>query len=89
MAENISLKLKIWRQKNGGSNGRFEIYDMPGVNTHMSFLEMLDVLNDFIKTERMCCDFFTFQITVDGEYAWLELSGPVGTKQFIQDELEL
>lgn len=46
MAETINLKLKIWRQKNGTTAGRFEIYDMPGVNTHMSFLEMLDVLND-------------------------------------------
>lgn len=50
---------------------------------------MLDLLNDFIKTERMCCDFFTFQITVDGEFAWLELSGPAGTKEFIKEELEL
>ena len=44
--ETINLKLKIWRQKNASTTGRFEIYDMPGVNTHMSFLEMLDVLND-------------------------------------------
>ena len=44
--ETINLKLKIWRQKNTAASGRFEIYDMPGVNTHMSFLEMLDVLND-------------------------------------------
>lgn len=51
--------------------------------------EMLDLLNDFIKTERLCCDFFTFQITIDGEFAWLELSGPAGTKDFIKDELEL
>lgn len=46
MAETINLKLKIWRQKNGNTAGRFEIYDMPDVNTHMSFLEMLDVLNE-------------------------------------------
>ena len=44
--ETIALKLKIWRQKNTKTQGRFEIYDMPDVNTHMSFLEMLDVLND-------------------------------------------
>jgi len=46
MADTIKLKLKIWRQKNSDANGRFEIYDMPEVNTHMSFLEMLDVLNE-------------------------------------------
>ena len=51
MAETINLKLKIWRQKNAKENGRFEIYDMPGVNTHMSFLEMLDVLNDRLVRE--------------------------------------
>jgi succinate dehydrogenase / fumarate reductase iron-sulfur subunit len=46
MAESINLKLKVWRQKNAKDNGHFEMYDMPGVSTHMSFLEMMDVLND-------------------------------------------
>lgn len=50
--------------------------------------KMLDLLNDFIKTERMCCDFFTFQVTIEENIAWLELSGPVGTKDFIKQELE-
>jgi hypothetical protein len=27
--------------------------------------EILDKLNAFIKTERLCCDFFTFQLTVE------------------------
>ena len=44
MAETINLKLKIWRQRNSSDAGHFEMYDMPGVNTHMSFLEMMDVL---------------------------------------------
>ena len=51
MAETINLKLKIWRQKNNKSQGRFEMYDMPGVSTHMSFLEMMDVLNDRLVRE--------------------------------------
>jgi succinate dehydrogenase / fumarate reductase, iron-sulfur subunit len=51
MAETINLKLKIWRQNNTKSEGRFEMYDMPGVSTHMSFLEMLDVLNDRLVRE--------------------------------------
>jgi len=46
MSETINLKLKIWRQKNAADKGHFETYDMPGVSTHMSFLEMMDVLND-------------------------------------------
>jgi len=51
VAETINLKLKIWRQKNASIAGRFEIYDMQGVSTHMSFLEMLDVLNERLIRE--------------------------------------
>ncbi len=43
---NINVKLKVWRQKNAKDKGRFEDYDMPGVSTDMSFLEMFDVLNE-------------------------------------------
>lgn len=51
---------------------------------------MLDLLNSFIKTERMCCDFFTFNLTVssDTKFTWLELSGPEGTKIFMEQEIE-
>ena len=42
----LSLKLKIWRQKNQNDEGRFIEYDIDGLNEHMSFLEMLDVLNE-------------------------------------------
>ena len=48
---NINLHLKIWRQKNSTAHGRFEIYHMPDVNTHMSFLEMIDVLNERLIKE--------------------------------------
>jgi succinate dehydrogenase / fumarate reductase iron-sulfur subunit len=41
----MRLTLKVWRQKNAQDEGRFETYDHPDVNEHMSFLEMLDVLN--------------------------------------------
>ena len=41
----MKLKLKIWRQKNPSVKGQFEIYDVD-INPHMSFLEMLDVLNE-------------------------------------------
>ncbi len=46
MSETINLTLKIWRQKNSASAGQFVSYEMPGVSTHMSFLEMMDVLNE-------------------------------------------
>jgi succinate dehydrogenase / fumarate reductase iron-sulfur subunit len=40
----MKLTLKIWRQKNKDSKGYFESHDV-NINEHMSFLEMLDVLN--------------------------------------------
>ncbi len=40
----MKLKLKIWRQKDSKSKGGFQMYEVNG-NEHMSFLEMLDVLN--------------------------------------------
>jgi hypothetical protein len=52
--------------------------------------KMLDLLNSFIKTERLCCDFFVFTLTAssDTKYSWLELSGPEGTKDFIKHEID-
>jgi succinate dehydrogenase / fumarate reductase iron-sulfur subunit len=41
----MRLTLKVWRQKNAQDPGRFVTYEHPDVNEHMSFLEMLDVLN--------------------------------------------
>src|SRR4051794_14548793 len=41
----VKLTLNVWRQKNAQAPGRFETYEHPDVNEHMSFLEMLDVLN--------------------------------------------
>jgi succinate dehydrogenase / fumarate reductase iron-sulfur subunit len=45
----MHLKLKIWRQKNAGSSGGLIDYDMPEVSPDMSFLEMLDVLNERLQ----------------------------------------
>jgi succinate dehydrogenase / fumarate reductase iron-sulfur subunit len=42
----MKLTLKIWRQKDAKSEGRFVEYDASEVNPEMSFLEMLDVLNE-------------------------------------------
>ena len=50
MAE-LSLTLKIWRQRSPSENGRFETYDVDNLNTHMSFLEMIDVLNEKLINE--------------------------------------
>jgi len=42
----INLTLKIWRQPNSDALGGFETYPLDGIHTDMSFLEMLDVLNE-------------------------------------------
>jgi succinate dehydrogenase / fumarate reductase iron-sulfur subunit len=41
----MKLTLKIWRQKDARSKGRFETYQMDDVSPQMAFLEMLDALN--------------------------------------------
>ena len=51
--------------------------------------ENLDRLNEFIKTERLCCDFFAFQITVEENIALLKITGPNGTREFIKEEIDL
>ncbi len=47
----MKLNLKVWRQKNNASKGNFESYSVQA-NEHMSFLEMLDVLNEQLITEK-------------------------------------
>jgi hypothetical protein len=53
--------------------------------------KMLDELTEFIKPERECCDFFTFNLSISGDKseAWLELTGADGAKDFISTELGL
>ncbi|HSH09409.1 MAG TPA: succinate dehydrogenase/fumarate reductase iron-sulfur subunit [Oceanipulchritudo sp.] len=43
---NISITLKVWRQKNASASGAFETYRMESVSTSSSFLEMIDLLNE-------------------------------------------
>jgi len=42
----LNLTLKIWRQSSSSDNGCFKTYKVANLNTHMSFLEMMDVLNE-------------------------------------------
>ena len=44
--KSLTLKLKIWRQAGPEAKGRFMNYEAKGVSTEMSFLEMLDVVNE-------------------------------------------
>ena len=42
----MNLTLKIWRQKDADSQGEMKTYKVSDISEHMSFLEMLDVLNE-------------------------------------------
>ena len=51
MNNKINITLKIWRQKDRTSTGRFEIYKADNIDTAMSFLELLDVVNERLTKE--------------------------------------
>lgn len=44
--DTLNLTLRVWRQNGPEDKGEFKDYQLNGVSTHMSFLEMLDVLNE-------------------------------------------
>ncbi|QEM07795.1 hypothetical protein DIU31_031440 [Mucilaginibacter rubeus] len=78
----IATIKKLIKEKKELTNGyayRFEGSD-----------HQIDLLTDFIKTERQCCDFFNFSIDVrNDQTAWLKITGAKGVKGFIASELEL
>ena len=47
----MKLSLKVWRQKNKNSEGDFKNYVLSDISPDMSFLEMLDVLNEQLLTK--------------------------------------
>jgi succinate dehydrogenase / fumarate reductase iron-sulfur subunit len=47
----MNLTLKVWRQKNSNEQGRFETYQVSDISSEMSFLEMIDVLNERLIKE--------------------------------------
>jgi succinate dehydrogenase / fumarate reductase iron-sulfur subunit len=49
--DGLNLTLNVWRQASAGDEGRFETYELRGISTDMSFLEMLDVLNEQLTRE--------------------------------------
>lgn len=52
MTKTLNLTLKVWRQKGQNSKGGFETYNAKNISSDMSFLEMIDVINE--------------QLTIDG-----------------------
>ena len=51
--------------------------------------DILDKLNLFIKTERQCCSFFTFQLTVGESSVILSITGSEEAKEFLKEEIDL
>jgi len=47
----MNLKLKIWRQQSAKAPGAFAVYHVQGVTPDMSFLEMLDLLNENLQAK--------------------------------------
>jgi succinate dehydrogenase / fumarate reductase iron-sulfur subunit len=47
----MKIHLNVWRQKDAQTNGKFENYDLDNISEDMSFLEMLDVLNEGLINE--------------------------------------
>ena len=46
MNQGIDITLKVWRQKGPGDKGGFEAYHAGNISTDMSYLEMIDVVNE-------------------------------------------
>ena len=47
----MNLKLKVWRQKDSKSKGGIVEYEARNISPHMSFLEMLDVVNEELNSK--------------------------------------
>jgi len=51
MSNKINITLKVWRQKDSESKGQLEVYQANDIETEMSFLEMIDVVNEKLTKE--------------------------------------
>ena len=78
--KSLKEKVKERRELPNGYSFRFEGNDAN-----------IDELIEFIKTERECCSFFVFNLSISGDKseAWLELTGVEGAKDFVEEELGL
>jgi hypothetical protein len=61
------------------------VYTFPGND------DMLNQLIASIQSERICCPFFKFELTIQDikNTVWLKITGPDGAKEFIVHELDL
>ena len=51
MDKDISVTLKVWRQRGPKEKGQFETYKIEKINQSVSFLEMMDILNEQLVNE--------------------------------------
>lgn len=56
---------------------------MPYWVSHMPAIE------HYVRRIRLCCDFFTFQLTVEENKAFLSIAGPEGAKEYLTTEVGL
>ncbi len=47
----MNLTIKVWRQQNASASGQFVTYPVNNISPEMSFLEMLDILNEDLQTK--------------------------------------
>ncbi|MCB0890926.1 MAG: succinate dehydrogenase/fumarate reductase iron-sulfur subunit, partial [Propionibacteriaceae bacterium] len=47
----MNITLRVWRQANGAAKGGMQTYQLADVSPDMSFLEMLDLLNEKLTIE--------------------------------------
>ena len=52
MEKTINIKVKVWRQAGPKAKGHFETFELNNISTDSSFLEMIDVLNEKLISER-------------------------------------
>ena len=48
----MNLTLKVWQQPNSETKGKIETYKIKDVSPDMSFLEMMDVLNEQLMSKK-------------------------------------
>jgi len=51
VTKTLNLTLRVWRQKGPDSAGKLETYNAKNISTDMSFLEMIDVINEQLTLE--------------------------------------
>src|SRR5690606_33671810 len=51
VSKELNVTLKVWRQDGPDAEGHFDTIPAPGINDEMSFLEMLDLVNERLINE--------------------------------------